>query len=266
MQTLETIRKRQTQFIEEQLGVAEQLIEEYIKPNPRIRSCLISGSVARGSYMPGEKGGAIDLIIFVDNLSDFDADDALGPDIEEHIPGHFIQAFGSYFQIKIYDRTYIENFTRQAEAEKFAFFESRVLYDESRSLADDIEKLRAEVADEEISTLLVRSLRYMKYLIGSYKVDRWQRRGAVVQLNKNLCRSFDIAVNCLFYINNLYAPAEDRALYFSYELEKKPDSYERLVEDMTVTRDLTLQGYREKETLFRERMIAFIEKHVRERG
>ena len=74
MLKLEQVKIKQKDFIEMQLAQAKIFIEEIIEPNDQISTCMLSGSVARGDYWVGPKGGAIDLIIFVANLENFDTE------------------------------------------------------------------------------------------------------------------------------------------------------------------------------------------------
>lgn len=259
MDTITVIRKKQEDFIKKQILITNQFIDNNIKTNKQIQSCMISGSVARGTFMPGKESGAIDLILFVENKDDFNANEALGPDLEKHIPGHFIKKDNNFYQIKIYDEQYIFNFIENNEAEKYSFFESRILLDKTKILGETINKLYNEIAKVEISENYQRSFRYMNYLINDYKVNRWIKRKAIIQLNQNLTKAINISIKCLFYINGKYSPAEDRALYFSFELEKKPEKYEKIIRNLSLVKELTLVKYMEREKLFKDRIIEYIE-------
>lgn len=130
----EQVKNRQSQNITQLIEEIKNFSTQILKPNAEILSGLLSGSIARGDYWPGKYGGAVDLTIFVENFSDFNAEEALGEDREEHIPGHFIKHDKQYYQIKIYDQKYFETFQMNNEAEKYAFFESIILFDKTSKL------------------------------------------------------------------------------------------------------------------------------------
>jgi len=164
----------------------------------------------------------------------------------------------TFYQIKVYDEKYLINFVENNEAEKFSFFESRILLDKTKILGVTINKIYNEIVKIEISENYQRSFRYMNYLINDYKVNRWIKRKAIIQLNQNLSNAIEISIKCLFYINGKYSPAEDRALYFSFELEKKPENYKEIIIDLLLVKELTLVKYMERVKVFKDRIIEYI--------
>ena len=259
MLKLEQVKIKQKDFIEMQLAQAKIFIEEIIEPNDQISTCMLSGSVARGDYWVGPKGGAIDLIIFVANLENFDTEKNLGKNIEPDIPGHFIQYKDTYYQVKIYDETYFQDFDKYNEPEKYAIFESRILFNKKGNIEETINKIKHDIAQKEIKSKKKSNLKYARYLINGYKVDRWKRRGAIVQLNQNLSKSIELCIKCLFYINGKYCPAEDRALYYSCSLPIKPNDYDHVIDEITLIKTHDLDEYLNRERNFNENFLAFFD-------
>ena len=65
-----------------------------------IETILLSGSVSRGDYCPGEKGGMIDLIVMKKKGSKITAEKIFGKDEHPYIPYHCIRWNGEWFAIK----------------------------------------------------------------------------------------------------------------------------------------------------------------------
>ena len=182
-----------------------------------------------------------------------------GKNIEPQVPGHFIQYKDTYYQIKIYDETYLKEITKHNEPEKYAFFESKILFDRKGNKEKAIRKIKNDIVKKEINTKFTENLMYAKYLINDYKVDRWKRRDAIIQLNQNLSKSIELCIKCLYYINGKYCPAEDRALYYSYSLQLKPDDYDHVIEEILLIKNQNIDEYLNREKTFKEKILAFLE-------
>jgi predicted nucleotidyltransferase len=222
-----------------------------------IKSCLLTGSIARGDFWPGKYGGAVDLTIFVENISKFNADEILGKDLEKNIPGHFIKHNDRYYQIKIYDEKYFENFFENHEAEQYAFLESQILFDKTAMLEQRTLNISMQIVDTQLPDKLRSSVGYANYFISEYKTDRWKRRNAITQLNKNLDSAIDLCIKALYYKNKKLSPADDRALYYSHALENLPIDYELLMEQLVETRSNNIEAYEAREKLFRDNFLSF---------
>ena len=74
----------------------------------------------------------------------------------------------------------------------------------------------------------------------------------------NLNAAIDIAMGCLYNLNRKYAPAPDRAAYYSYELEKRPLRYENLLKGLMNIKLGSMINYRNMERLFRSRFLRFL--------
>lgn len=101
------------------------------------------------------------------------------------------------------------------------------------------------------------AIAYANFYISDYKTDRWKRRNAVIQLNKNLNNAIDLCVKALFYTNGKFCPADDRAIYYSYSLEIKPNNYESLIEKLTIIQSNSIEDYEVREKLFRDSFLSF---------
>ncbi len=253
------VKKQQSQNIESCFRQTQRFIQQHIESNTKIISCLLSGSLARGDYWPGKNGGAIDLMLFVRDTNSFDAALHLGPDIDPHIPGHFIMTDGIYYQIKICDQDYIENFAGKPEPEKFAFLESKILFDKSSQLQKQIKRIKDTILRKQIENNYESALRYARYLINDYKTDRWKRRDATAQLHQNLNRAIEQGIKALYYLNGKYCPAEDRMIYYSYNLDKKPDLYVELIDELMLIPSLSMEAYLAREEYFKEKFLSFLD-------
>lgn len=223
----------------------------------KLKLILLSGSVARGTFMPEENGGAIDLIFFTRDKT-YNPTIELGRDLEAHIPGHFIKFRDVYLQIKIYNDAYLSIFTKQHEAEKYAFLESEILLSNDEYIEETIKDIIENKVPDNIIDLYRRAFGYCRYLMSDYKVDRWKNRNAVLQLNVNLNHALNQAIRCLFYINGKYYPAEDRALYFSLNLERIPRGLSEIYKKILMNSEDTLESYNKRELLFKRELLGFI--------
>jgi len=257
METISEVKKKQYELINQK----QKSISDYINTfnKEQIESVLLSGSVSRGTFMPGTYGGAIDLTVFVKSQKNVNYDDLFGLDIDDKIPGHFIKYKDDFFQIKPVSYDFIDKFAENSEAEKFAFLESRLIYDQEKKYQKAIELLKKQIVPDDIRRINKSAKGYMYYLINDYKVDRWKNRNAVLQLNNNLNISIQYAIKCLFYKNGKYYPAEDRALYFSLELDQKPDNFESLLVDLQIIKNKKLSEYLRREKIFKDRLVKYIE-------
>jgi hypothetical protein len=65
----------------------------------------------------------------------------------------------------------------------------------------------------------------------------------------------------MYYINNKYAPAEDRRLYYSYSLDKLPQNYEEAIKEV-YKQDICSEGdYFRRETVFNTKLLDFVKKN-----
>jgi hypothetical protein len=67
-----------------------------------------------------------------------------------------------------------------------------------------------------------------------------------------------LGIKCLYYKNNKYAPADDRLLYYTFELEKLPSNYEKLMEELLKQKYNSKIDYERREKLFKEEFMSMM--------
>jgi hypothetical protein len=95
----------------------------------QIDTILLSGSVSRGDYCPGKKGGAIDLIVMKKDDSNITVEELFGKNENPDIPYHNIKWNGEWFQILFTDFIDCNKFKELNEPRKFSIMESKIFYD-----------------------------------------------------------------------------------------------------------------------------------------
>ncbi len=224
-----------------------------------IAAVLLSGSVARGDFNPGRFGGMTDLTVIKQKNSTLSAEEIFGKDEDPPIPYHCVRRKGQWFSIAFHsyiDETVFRSFD---EAKKFAFCESRLLWQAQGAYSAELEAIAA-VAQTEQRQYKANSVGYIHYLLSEYKCDRWLRRDAYPQLHENLSTAIRQAIMCLYYINKKYAAAEDRRLYYSYDLALLPQNYDTLVAGLLKADIDSAANYRRRSTLFHDELLRFVER------
>ena len=260
MKNKNEIIAQQKDFISEMKAAAQNFIASTDKSE--IETILLSGSVARGDYFPrqDEKGGyvgMIDLIVMKKKGSSATAEKIFGPNQEPAIPYHCIKSGDLWFEIWFTDFISADDFVHFEEARKFSILEAEILYDKNKLYEAELKKIN-QIKTEECGKKLQDNIGYIHYLLSDYKKDRWERRGALLQLNENLNTAIRIAVCALYYKNNSYAPAEDRQLYYSLTLENLPENYESVITELKNQNVTSLEDYKRREDLFKRSLLEFI--------
>lgn len=258
MKTKELVGKKQASFIENRIGDARRFIDSIDKTS--IQTILLSGSVARGDFYPGKYGGMTDLTVMKKPGTDITAEMLFGPDDEPDIPYHCITVNDAHYQILFLDFVDCETFKRFDEARKYAFLESKILWDEDDKYAKELDAIE-KYSRVDQNKLLDSCLGYIGYLLSDYKKDRWYRREAFCQMHENLNTSVRMILQCMYYVNGKYAPAEDRRLYYSYSLGKLPGNYEETMHEMYRQEITSEDDYFRRETLFNEVLLDFVMKN-----
>jgi hypothetical protein len=256
MKKLSLIQKKQHSFITDRIKRANDFLETI--PKTELEAILLSGSVARGDYYPGKFGGMTDLTIMKKEESRLTVEMMFGKNEEPAIPYHCIKRNGEWYSIAFHSFIDANTFQKFEESKKFALLESRVLWDNNNRYIKELEKIK-KLARAEQRKALESSLGYIRYLLSEYKKDRWQRREAFSQLHANLDTSIQIGINCLYYVNGKYAAPQDRRLYYSYELEKLPDNYEKIIEALSKQDIYSETDYKRRETLFLNSIYKYCE-------
>jgi len=258
MKTKELIGNKQASFIEDRIGNARRFIDSIDKTN--IQTILLSGSVARGDFDPGKYGGMTDLTVMKKPGTSVTAELLFGADDEPDIPYHCVTVNGTHFQILFLDFVDRENFQTYNEPRKFAFLESKILWDEDDKYAKELASIE-KYSRVDQNKLLDSCLGYIGYLLSDYKKDRWYRREAFCQMHENLNTSIRLILQCMYYVNRKYAPAEDRRLYYSYSLDKLPANYEETMNEIYRQEITSEDDYFRRESLLNKTLLDFVTKN-----
>jgi len=257
MLEIEEVREKQKIFIQNQIEITEEFIRTKLSNVEEIKSVLLSGSVARGTFMPGKFGGAIDLTLIVDDILTFDKEKYLGK-MEELRPEYLIRVNENYFQFVFYDNEKLNNFRNLSEAKKYALLESKIILDKNNEYSKILQNQIIKIKETEIIDNLKKTNDYIHYLLSEYKVDRWKKRNAVIQLHSNLNKAVECYIKCLFYKNGFYSPAEDRDLYFSFNLTNLPNDYKKNINEVFKIFDFDIKNYERREKIFKEQLLVFL--------
>jgi hypothetical protein len=222
-----------------------------------LSAILLSGSVARGDFFPGKLGGMIDLTVLKKPGSSANAEELFGRNEDPDIPYHCVNRGGDWYQIWFIEIPNAEGYKRLPEARKYALNESVLLWESDDSYSQANNEF-SKIAAEETRSAFDARLNGISYLLSEYKVDRWQRRSEPGQLHFNLNAAIDIAIGCLYNLNGKYTPAPDRALYYSYELDKRPPCYEELLLKLMDVKLNSITNYASREQLFKDEFVKFL--------
>jgi hypothetical protein len=253
MYKLSEMVERQREYIQKMRNHTDSYIN-YIDKS-EIETILLSGSVSRGDYCPGENGGMIDLIVMKKEDSKITAEEIFGKDEEPFIPYHCIRWNGEWFEILFTDFIDCNKFKELNEPRKFSVMESKILYDPNGKYTKEFEIIN-KFCEEELKNKLIDTIGYIKYIVG--KESRWEIREAYPHMHNNLNKAIELGICCLYYLNGKYAPADDRKLYYTYELEKLPNDYEKLIEKILEQKINSKEDYERRKKLFMEEFIGIM--------
>ena len=211
MYKLSEMKDRQKDYILKMKKHANSFIRFIDKR--KIESILLSGSVSRGDYCPGKKGGMIDLIVIKKKSAKITAEGIFGKNEDPFIPYHCIKWNEEWFAILFIDFCDIENFKEFSEPRKFAILESKILFDPIGKYKNELKKIN-KFAKKDLKDKLNKTKGYIRYIIG--KEAHWEMRKAYPNMQNNLTIAIQLGINCLYYLNKKYTPAEDRKLYYTY--------------------------------------------------
>ena len=247
--------EKQKEYIQKMRNHANAFVNSIDKNE--IETILLAGSVSRGDYCPGKKGGMIDLIVMKKEASTVTAEEIFGKNEDPFIPYHCIRWNGEWFAILFTDFIDCNKFKELTEPRKFSIMESKILYDPNEKYKNELEKIK-DYAKEELKDKLQSTLGYLKYIIG--KEARWEIREAYPHMHNNLNIAIQLGICCLYYLNGKYAPADDRKLYYTYELEKLPKNYDNLLANLFEQKIDSKEDYERRKELFFEEFVGIIQK------
>jgi hypothetical protein len=253
MYKLSEMVEKQRAYIQKMKNHANDFIDSLDKNE--IETILLSGSVSRGDYCPGKNGGMIDLIVMKKEGSKITAEELFGKDEDPFIPFHCIRWNGEWFEILFTDFVDCNVFKDFNEPRKFSVMESKILYDANGRYAAELKEIEKYV-EEDLKNKLEAALGYIKYIIG--KEARWEIREAYPHMHNNLNIAIELGICCLYYFNGKYAPADDRKLYYTYELEKLPQNYETLLVKLFEQKIESKEDYGRRKKIFVEEFIGIM--------
>jgi predicted nucleotidyltransferase len=247
--------EKQKDYVQKMRKYAKSFIKTIDKS--QIDTILLSGSVSRGDYCPGKKGGAIDLIVMKKDDSSITVEELFGKNENPNIPYHCTRWNGEWFQILFTDFIDCNKFKELNEPRKFSVMESKIFYDPNKRYSNELKKIKKHVKDE-LNNKLKSTLGYLKYIIG--KEARWEIRKAYPHMHNNLNIAIELGICCLYYFNGKYAPADDRKLYYTYELKKLPKNYEKLLIKLFEQKIDSKEDYERRKKIFFEKFIGLMQK------
>lgn len=255
MKTINDIQNEQSNFIKDLVISTNKYINTLDKKE--LQAILLSGSVSRGDYYPGEFGGMVDLIVLKKPGSTITAEEIFGKDEEPEIPYHCVTWNGIGYQIHFTEFIDKNVFFTLDEARKYSLLESQILWDENGVYGKILQSIIGKIQKDQ-NRMLNNCLGYIDYLLSDYKKDRWFRREAFNQLHENLNTSIRLVIQCLYYINKKYSPAEDRRLYYSYSLTNLPKNYDKKINKLYKEKMTSRNSYLRREKLFRKWFLEFV--------
>jgi predicted nucleotidyltransferase len=255
MYKLSEMIERQREYIQKLKNHDREFINTIDKN--KIETILLSGSVSRGDYCPGKNGGMIDLIVVKKKRADITVGEIFGPNQDPYIPFHCVKWNGEWFEILFTDFVDCNKFKEFNESRKFSIMESELLYDPNGKYNNELETIKKSV-EEELKDKLKGTIGYLKYIIG--KDARWEIRGAYPHIHNNLNIAIELRICCLYYLNGKHAPADDRKLYYTYELGKLPQNYEELLVKLFEQKINSKEDYERRKKLFIEEFIGIMQR------
>jgi len=253
-----------SEMIDKQKDYVKQMkihADDFIKwiDKKDIETILLSGSVSRGDYCPGPNGGMIDLIVMKKNESKITVEDVFGKNENPDIPYHCKKWNGEWFAILFTEFIDCNKFAELNEPRKFSVMESKILYDPEGKYGNEI-KLIKKFVKNDLKDKLKKTVNYLQYIIG--KDARWEIRRAYPHMHNNLNIAIELGICSLYYLNGKYAPADDRKLYYTYELKKLPNNYEKLLEKLFEQKINSKNDYERRKKLFKEEFLPyFVHRH-----
>jgi hypothetical protein len=189
MYKLSEMIEKQKEYIQKMRNHAREFIDTIDKNN--IETILLSGSVSRGDYCPGKKGGMIDLIVMKKEGADITADEIFGPNQDPYIPYHCVKWNGEWFEILFTDFINCNKFKECNEPRKFSIMESKIVYDPNEKYTNELTRIK-QYAEEDLKDKLRGTTGYIKYIIG--KEARWEIREAYPHMHNNLNIAIELGI------------------------------------------------------------------------
>lgn len=232
MKSFGDVRREQQSEVKYLRSLIETVLEKQILRNEKILGVLLTGSVSRGDARVGPFGLFIDFAVVVRNLQDVDLTSLIGPDEKPSFPFHCVTLDGNIgLAVEVVEYVDLLNIRTKDEAAIYAKFESAILMDRE-GLLKTWKKKTFVISHDDIRKRSVERLLRTGYLIGEYRMEKWEHRQAWAQLNQNLNEACERFCEFLYCINGSFIPRRDWLVYLLFELDKKPAHLEQLIDQM----------------------------------
>lgn len=249
----------QSSFIGSLILAAKQYVSSVDKTG--IQTILLNGSVVRGDFCTQNLGGYVNLVVMVKDEKSFDWEKIFGKAEEEFYIFHCVrkEICGRKIGFQIEKRPFesLGYFETLDENRRWAHLESEILYDENELFGRELLKIN-EVMGNNLCQLMNRSLSYIGELISNYKEQKFYGRDCPQQLHENLNSAIRNAVKCLYYINGKYSAPEERALYYSFDLDKLPLDYENMMKNLYRQHIDSYEDYERRKKIFVEQFFGYL--------
>ena len=228
---LDLLREQKTE-VSYLRSLIDTVVERKVLPHKRIMGALLTGSVSRGDARVGPFGLFIDLVIVVRDRRDIDLTVLLGPDEKPALPFHCITIDGNIgLAVEVVEYLELLEIRTKDEATIYAKYESTILFDREGLLKRWRERVLV-VSEEDIRKRSLTRLLRVGYLIGEYRMEKWERREAWAQLNQNMNEACECFCEFLYCINGSFVPRKDWLVYLAFEQTNKPPALESLLDQM----------------------------------
>ncbi len=225
--------------------LAHASIPAAIESTAGVVGVFLSGSVARGDARIGPYGVLIDLIVVIEEGTSTGFLESFGKDEKPQLPFHCVmleEMIG--LQIDTVAEGEIADRIAADDAAARMIQESEVLLDPRGRLAE-IKSRVIRPSEQRTRRTSIDAYFRFQYLSGEYRFEKWEHRRAWPQIAQNINEASECYFRFLYGLNRQYVPRKDWLVYLSYELRRRPDDHEEIVDALYST-ILNAPGLREK--------------------
>jgi len=211
-------------------SLVDTLVATKIEPHPAVMGVLLTGSVSRGDARVGPYGLFIDVAIVVKEKKNLDLKALLGPDEQPSQPFHCVTIDGKIgLAVEVVEYQELLNLRSKDDSVLYAKWESTILVDKEGLLKTWMTKIFT-LSDEEVGKRSLIRLRRVGYLIGEYRMEKWSKRGAWIQLCQNQNEAVENFCEFIYCANGLFVPRKDWLVYLTFEQALQPPNLEGLIQ------------------------------------
>jgi hypothetical protein len=250
MKSLGEMLTEQSDKVAEYRSVARKVTAEHLAPQQAVLGVLLTGSVARGDARKRPFGLYIDLEVVVNNRTDINLVEILGPSIEPYIPKHCVVVDNAAIALEIVTMNELNNVRSFYESVIFAKQESMILFDRNGLLS----KWKQEtftLSEDDIKNRALQQYFRFDYLTNEYRTEKWTHREAWVQMTQNGNEAVECYCNFIYCINGWFIPRKDWLVYFTYDLKTKVPNHNNLMNELYSVKT-TEEGIKGRSLLFKK--------------